>query len=112
MIEINGVKHYTKEELQVSTDGGKEDKAFTFLEKQKVYAFRTVTMIYVGRLVAVSEQEFLVEDACWIPETERWMDFASTGAHKEAEPYTRPITLNRGALLDVTELPSVIRKQK
>lgn len=84
----------------------------TFLDIGKIYAFRTVTMIYTGRLVNVSDQEFLVEDACWIPETERYMDFADTGAHKEAEPYKRPIIINRGALLDATELPSVIRKQK
>lgn len=84
----------------------------TFLDIGKIYAFRTVTMIYTGRLENVSDQEFYVTDAAWIPETERYMDFADTGAHKEAEPYKRPIIINRGALLDATEIPSVIRKQK
>ena len=87
-------------------------KAHTLLEIGKIYAFRTVTMIYTGRLIGVSEQEFHVDEAAWIPDTERWMEFADTGAHKEAEPYKRPIIIGRGALLDATEIPSVIRKQK
>ena len=69
-------------------------------------------MIYTGRLKAISEQEFLVDEAAWVPETERWADFVDTGAHKEAEPYKRPIIINRGAMLDATEITSVIRKQK
>lgn len=84
----------------------------TFLECGKIYSFRTVTMIYTGRLVAANANEFLVDEAAWIPETERWADFVSTGAHKEAEPYTKPVVLSRGAMLDVTEIPSPIRKQK
>lgn len=88
------------------------DSSDSFLECGKVYAFRTVTMIYTGRLQKINQQELLIDEAAWIPETERWMDFAATGAHKEAEPYTKPVVLNRGAILDVTEIPSVIRKQK
>jgi len=84
----------------------------SFLEVDKVYAFRTVTMIYTGRLKKINSQELLIDEAAWIPETERWADFAATGAHKEAEPYTKPVVLSRGALLDCTEIPSVIRKQK
>lgn len=92
----------------------KQDKANrkSFLDIGKIYAFRTVTMIYTGRLIDISDQEFFVDDAAWIPETERYMEFADTGAHKEAEPYKRPIIINRGAMLDATEVPSVIRKQK
>jgi hypothetical protein len=88
------------------------NKAASFLELEKVYAIRTVTMIYTGRLKAINEQELLIDEAAWIPETERWADFVNTGAHKEAEPYRRPVVLNRGAILDCTEIPSVIRTQK
>lgn len=84
----------------------------SFLDIGKVYAFRSVTMIYTGRIVDISDQEILIDEAAWIPETERWAEFADTGAHKEAEPYKRPVVLNRGSLLDTTEIPSVIRKQK
>lgn len=87
-------------------------KAHSFLECGKVYAFRTVTMIYTGRLKEISEQEFLVDEAAWIPDSGRWAAFADTGEHNEAEPYKRPIIISRGAVLDCTEIPSVIRKQK
>ena len=84
----------------------------SFLQVGKVYAFRSVTMIYTGRILKINSQEILIEEAAWIPETERWADFVANGSHKEAEPYTNSVILNRGALLDVTEIPSVIRKQK
>jgi hypothetical protein len=90
----------------------KDSTGESFLEIGKVYAVRTVTMIYTGRLKAVSNQEFLFDEVAWIPETERWASFVETGAHKEAEPYPKPVIINRGSLLDATEIPSVIRKQK
>lgn len=92
--------------------GAPTSKAASFIQVGKVYAFRSVTMIYTGRVVDINEQEILIDEAAWIAETERWKDFAETGAHKEAEPYARPVVIGRGGLLDVTEIPSVIRKQK
>ena len=90
----------------------RKNNTSSFLQIGKVYAFGTVTMIYTGRLMDVSDTEYLVDEAAWIPDTERWADFVDTGAHKEAEPYKRPVVLSRGAMLDVTEISSVIRKQK
>lgn len=69
-------------------------------------------MIYTGKLEAISEQELLISSAAWIPETERWADFVATGAHKEAEPYVRNVVINRGAILDVTEIVKLITEQK
>ncbi len=99
-------------ELVLGMSKDTSEKSTSFLELERPYAFRTITMIYTGRLKAINESEFLVDEAAWIPETERWADFVSTGAHKECEPYSKPIVLNRGAILDVVEIPSVIRKQK
>lgn len=93
-------------------DSSSVSEAESFLEIEKIYAIRTVTMIYTGRLKKVNKQELLIDEAAWIPDTERWADFVSTGAHKEAEPYTKPVVIGRGAILDCTEIPSVIRKQK
>ena len=78
----------------------------------KVYAFRTITMIYTGRLVAENESCFVLENAAWIPETDRWASFTDTGAHKEAEPYKRPVILHKSGMLDATEIPSAITVQK
>jgi len=84
----------------------------TFLAIGKIYGVRTVTMIYVGKLIAYTNTEFLFDEVTWIPETERWADFAKTGAHREAEPYPGKVVIGRGALLDAFELPETIKKQK
>lgn len=84
----------------------------TFLEIGKNYAFRTVTMIYTGKLKNFNEKEFLVSDCAWIPETERWTDFVKYCAHREAELYTQDVVLSRGAMLDVTAIPFLITEQK
>lgn len=74
---------------------------------------RTVTMIYVGRLVAVGDHELTLIDASWIPETGRWQQFISDGAVNECEPYpaAQHVLIGRGSILDVTAwtaaLPSV-----
>jgi len=69
-------------------------------------------MIYTGRLIKENENSFLLDEAAWIPETERWADFVDSGAHKEAEPYKRPVIVHKSGMLDATEIPSLIRKQK
>ena len=101
------IKLLLNEEVKASVN-----KVESFLELGKPYSFRTVTMIYTGKLIGINEQELLVDEAAWIPETERWADFVATGAHKECEPYVKPIVINRGSLLDVTEIPATLRKQK
>jgi len=98
--------------LEIDSKQVEPTKNNTFLEVGKIYGIRTVTMIYVGRLIAYNESEFLFDDVAWIPETERWADFAKTGAHKEAEPYSGKVVIGRGALLDAFELPTTIRDQK
>ena len=76
---------------------------------------RTVTMIYTGRLVQVTDTDLVLVDCSWIPETERFMQFVATGAVKECEPYPDglPVYINRGALLDMCELVKALpRSQK
>jgi len=113
MITIDGTEYFKKEELQSDISATKGDRAHTFLELGKPYLFRTVTMIYTGRLKAVSEQEYLITEAAWIPETERWMDAVTESSFKEVEPYgEKPVIINRGAMLDAVEIPELVRKQK
>ena len=89
-----------------------DNEVISFLEINKIYAFRSVTMIYIGRVKAISSAEVLLSEAAWIPETERWADFSDTGAHREAEPYKRDVILSRGAIVDCTELLATVSKQK
>jgi hypothetical protein len=67
---------------------------------------RTVTMIYTGKLVSAHQQELVMVDVSWIPETERYMQFVADGAVRECEPYPQdmPVIIGRGAILDVVEL--------
>ncbi|MBK8271128.1 MAG: hypothetical protein IPK83_23565 [Planctomycetes bacterium] len=70
----------------------------------KNIAIRGVTMIDIGRLVAVYPQELVIEDASWIPETERWAQFLSDGSHKECEPYPAGrVVIGRGSICEVAE---------
>src|ERR1017187_499279 len=67
---------------------------------------RTVTMIYTGKLLEVTDSDLVLVDCSWIPETERFMKFVAEGAVKECEPYPDGLSvyINRGALLDMCEL--------
>lgn len=68
----------------------------------KNYLIRTVTMIYTGKLTKVFDKELVIEDAAWIPETERWAGTVAKGIFKEVEPYKNEVIIGRGAILDIT----------
>lgn len=80
----------------------------------KNYLVRTVTMIYTGKLVAVYKNELVLEQACWIPDTERWMQSVENGIFKEQEPYPqdKQVVIGRGALLDCVDVEFLITEQK
>lgn len=80
----------------------------------KNIAIRGVTMIDIGRLVAVYQKEIVIEDASWIPETERWAQFLSEGSYKECEPYPAGrVVIGRGSICEVSEWThSIPRGQK
>lgn len=75
---------------------------------------RTVTMIYTGRLVDVTNTDFVLIDCSWIPETDRYMTFVAEGKAKEVEPYPEglPVYINRGALMDMCELRSELPRSQ
>lgn len=69
------------------------------------YLIRTVTMIQTGRLVAVTEQELVLEDACWIADTGRFHKAVSEGEFNEVEPFPKGrVIVGRGAVIDATEI--------
>ena len=76
---------------------------------------RTVTMIYVGKLIAAHRHELVLTDASWIPETGRWAQFIKEGNISECEPYPydMEVIIGRGAVLDACKwLSGLPRKQK
>lgn len=80
----------------------------------KNIAIRGVTMIDIGRLIAVYPQELVIEDASWIPETERWAQFLLSGAYKECEPYPdgQRVVIGRGAICEVAEWVHLLPRQQ
>lgn len=96
----------------------KKDKVTTkkcgVWEIGKNYVIRTVTMIDVGKLVAVTESELVLEDASWIADTGRWHKFLADGVYSESEPFPDgQVIVGRGAVVDaVLWKHGVVRKVK
>lgn len=65
------------------------------------YLIRTVTMIDVGRLESVGEQELVLSSAAWIADTDRWSECLKTGKLKEVEPFPDgDVIIGRGSVID------------
>ena len=70
---------------------------------QKLF-IRTVTHHYTGRLVAVHDQELVIEDAAWIADDGRFNECLKNGTPSEVEPYPKGrVIIGRGSILDVSE---------
>lgn len=79
----------------------------------KVYLIRTVTMIDTGRLVAVTPQELVLEDAAWIADTGRFSDALKKLSFNEVEPFPDGrVIVGRGGIVDAVEIEQVQRSQK
>lgn len=78
------------------------------------YFIRTVTMALTGKLVAVTKQELVLENAAWIADTGRFANFLISGVASKVEPFPDgQVVVGRGAVIDAVivgwPLP---RKQK
>lgn len=80
----------------------------------KNYVIRTVTMIQVGKLIEVTENELVLQNAAWVADTGRWQQFLEDGTTKEVEPFPDGnIIVGRQALIDaVVWKHELLRKQK
>jgi hypothetical protein len=71
---------------------------------------RTVTMMYTGRVVAVSPHWFVLDAAAWIADSGRWANCLAAGAVNEVEPMGDGVRVGRGTIVDCTpwrhELPA------
>lgn len=65
---------------------------------------RTVTNYFTGHIIAFNKEEIIIDQAAWIPETERWFTSLSTGVLREVEPYPDGLVhICRGAIIDYSE---------
>jgi hypothetical protein len=87
--------------------------AGTAFEIGQIYLIRTVTMIDVGRVVAVNEHEIVLEDAAWIADTGRFADALKSGEYNETEPFPDgKVIVGRGSVIDAVRVKALVRKQK
>jgi hypothetical protein len=78
----------------------------------QIYLIRTVTMIDTGKLVAVNDQELVLEDAAWIADTGRFADAIKASKFKEVEPFPDGrVIIGRGAIIDAVVIGSAPRIQ-
>jgi hypothetical protein len=90
-------------------------KPIAGLELGTNYFIRGVTMYYTGRLVAMDENELVLEDAAWIADTGRFAEALKSGNLNEVEPYPDGVLvhISRGAILDISNwLHDLPRKVK
>lgn len=82
-------------------------------EVGKCYLIRTVTMIDTGRLVAVTPQELVLEDAAWIADTGRFTQAVASAEFGEVEPFPAGrVIIGRGSVIDAVQINVVPRSQK
>jgi hypothetical protein len=85
----------------------------TSWEIGKNYLIRTVTMIDTGKLVAVTQQELVLEDAAWIPDTGRFADAVAKAEFGEVEPFPAGrVIIGRGAIVDAVQIKQTPKSQK
>lgn len=82
-------------------------------EVGRIYLIRTVTMIDTGRLVAVTPQELVLEDAAWIADTGRFTQAVEKAEFGEVEPFpTGRVIIGRGSIIDAVQITLAPRLQK
>ena len=78
-----------------------------------IYLIRTVTMIDTGRLVAVTPQELVLEDAAWIADTGRFSDALKSLSFNEVEPFPDgKVIVGRGGIIDAIKIKETQRSKK
>ena len=64
---------------------------------------RCVTHYYTGRIVALTAEAIILDDACWIANTGRFNAALASGKLEEVEPFPDPVFMARGAVVDITK---------
>ena len=79
----------------------------------KNYFIRTVTHHHTGRLVQVTQQELVLEDAAWIADDGRLTDALRTGNFNEVEMFPKGrVLVGRSGIIDAVEISTIPTSQK
>jgi hypothetical protein len=71
----------------------------------QAYLIRGVTNYYLGKLVGVTETDFVLAEASWVADTGRFSEAVTTGKLNEVEMYAAGtlVNVNRGSYCDASE---------
>ena len=80
----------------------------------KNYFIRTVTHHHTGKLVQVTPQELVLENAAWIADDGRLTEALRTCTFNEVEmfPADARVIVGRGSIIDAVEITNVPTSQK
>ena len=74
---------------------------------------RSVTHHYTGKVEElVSDQSCILTTAAWIADDGRFSAALAKSEFEEVEPYTNPVQINYGAVIDITEIAKLPTNQK
>ena len=101
---IDDIK-YVREDSIINSENYVNIDANTPYIVGRNYIIRTVTHIHVGKLVSVGEKELVLENASWVADTKRFHNMLKDGLNDQAEiePFTMPVIVGRGAIIDCQE---------
>jgi len=100
-INIDELTYKQIKEISSLVKGGEVSKPHPYKIGES-YLFRTVTMIQVGRLEAVYEDELMLSSASWVADTGRFYNALKTGKLDEVEPFPNDVGIGRGSIVDFT----------
>ena len=98
--------------VEMLGDNNKPDNDSHFFNIGKNYLIRTVTMIYTGKLKAVSDKEILIVDASWIADTGRFHDALKSCDFLEVEPFINDVIIGRNAIVDATIIDGLLPNEQ
>ena len=77
------------------------------------YFIRTVTHYYTGRIAEVYDNEVVLRDAAWIPDTGRFANALSESLFEEVEPFpVGDVIIGRGSIIDAVAIKKLPTRQK
>lgn len=100
-------------ELVAMFGGSTQPQDNSAWEIGQCYLIRTVTMADTGRLVAVTPQELVLEDAAWIADTGSFSEAVAKASFEEVEPFPDGrVIIGRGSIIDAVIIKKAPRSKK
>lgn len=78
------------------------------------YHIETVTKYFTGVLVAMTETDFVLTQACWIASTGYFSDYAKGAAPSESEPFDPDafVNVSRGAYVSAVKRDLILELKR